>query len=329
MNVTAVLCATANVFDVTVAAMCSRSRRRQVLQARQVAMYILRKHGNMSYADIGCDFDRRSHATVLHGVKKIERILVVFNERIEKIMAEVNKMQPREPMRYNMQLGVELRCGKCQDALSTDNHQAVCLCENLKIKRLMDPFTRKLCALVEAMDDGTVEAQRRDGEWVPLEIASILAAEVRLPHIGQATEIMMRSAIEFWEYSRETHKRKADVMSPLTYWKEYNTLILGFPRISGSTTSALKLAGKRGVFAYVAQDWTVAARVQASWGGKGLYTSPERMDEDIRGLAPMTFVFDGVIRPPAEWDRMLTLCLECASHMDHTEVLILRVGEAL
>ncbi len=330
MNVTAVLCATANVFDVTVAAMCSRSRRRQVLQARQVAMYILRKHGNMSYADIGCDFDRRSHATVLHGVKKIERILVVFNERIEKIMAEVNKMQPREPMRYNMQLGVELRCGKCQDALSTDNHQAVCLCENLKIKRLMDPFTRKLCALVEAMDDGTVEAQRRDGEWVPLEDA-ISWGEVRPPHIGQATEIMMRSAIEFWEYSRETHKRKADVMSPLTYWKEYNTLILGFPRISGSTTAALKLAGERGLFAYFARDWTVANRVRASQDEsiRAVFTSPEGMDEELRGLAPMTFVFDGVIKTPAEWDEILEFCTICAAAMDHTEVLILRIGEAL
>jgi hypothetical protein len=329
MNTVAVLKATSAVFGVSVEEMCMRSRQRQILHAREVAMYILRKRGGgfRSYADIGRDFDNRTHATVLNAVNRIEKLLPDFSEQIEQIVAEVSSQG--EAVRYNMQLGVELRCGKCQERFVTGDI-AECACTNLRILRTQDPFTEDVCAIAEAEDNNAVEARRRDGAWVPL--LEAIHPSVEPPHIGQATELMMQSAIDFWNHTRETHKKKADTMPPLLYWKQYNTLILGFPRISGNTTAAVKLATERGLFAYVARHHEVMEYLRERYDGKdyrGVFTCPETMDEDLRGLEPMTFVFDGVIQTPAEWDEMLEFCTICAAAMDHTEVLILRVGEAI
>ena len=62
-------------------------------EARQVAMYLIRKMTNLSLPDTGKEFGR-DHSTVLHSVRKIENALSdsknPLNETIRDIMANIN-----------------------------------------------------------------------------------------------------------------------------------------------------------------------------------------------------------------------------------------------
>ena len=62
-------------------------------EARQVAMYLIRKMTNLSLPDTGKEFGR-DHSTVLHSVRKIEKTLSdsknPLNETIRDIMANIN-----------------------------------------------------------------------------------------------------------------------------------------------------------------------------------------------------------------------------------------------
>lgn len=51
-----------------------RGQRRDhdIVQARQVSMYIIRRLTDLSFPEIGREFDNRHHATVLHSVEKVE-----------------------------------------------------------------------------------------------------------------------------------------------------------------------------------------------------------------------------------------------------------------
>ena len=53
----------------------SSSRKQQIAYARQIAMYILRKKFNLSLKTIGEAYGNKDHATVAHGVDKIEVML--------------------------------------------------------------------------------------------------------------------------------------------------------------------------------------------------------------------------------------------------------------
>ncbi len=55
--------------------LASPSRKREIVQARQVAMYLLRNELELSYANAGALFGGRDHATVMHSVEKIEGLL--------------------------------------------------------------------------------------------------------------------------------------------------------------------------------------------------------------------------------------------------------------
>lgn len=62
-------------------------------EARQIAMYLIRKMTNLSLPDTGKEFGR-DHSTVLHSVRKIEKALSdsknPLNETIRDIMANIN-----------------------------------------------------------------------------------------------------------------------------------------------------------------------------------------------------------------------------------------------
>jgi chromosomal replication initiator protein len=52
-----------------------RSRTKDVVMPRQVAMYLLREETGSSLADIGSELGGRDHTTVLHGIRQVERTL--------------------------------------------------------------------------------------------------------------------------------------------------------------------------------------------------------------------------------------------------------------
>ena len=62
----------------------SRSRQRSVVFARQVAMFLARRHTRKPLAEIGKYFGNRDHATVKSGEKKIEALLAETDSRVAR-----------------------------------------------------------------------------------------------------------------------------------------------------------------------------------------------------------------------------------------------------
>jgi chromosomal replication initiator protein len=59
-------------FDLPVEALCSKSRKKQCVLARNTAFYLARKYTDHSLKEIGQKFNRR-HSTVLKGIARVER----------------------------------------------------------------------------------------------------------------------------------------------------------------------------------------------------------------------------------------------------------------
>jgi chromosomal replication initiator protein len=58
-------------FGWTVEELCSKSRRRPLVTARQIGMYVFRELTDFSFPAIGRQFGDRDHTTVIHAVEKI------------------------------------------------------------------------------------------------------------------------------------------------------------------------------------------------------------------------------------------------------------------
>ncbi|MFA6034506.1 MAG: chromosomal replication initiator protein DnaA [Myxococcota bacterium] len=54
----------------------SQRRHREIVEPRQMAMFLCRKHLKLSFPDIGGHFGGKDHATVIASVKKVEKMLV-------------------------------------------------------------------------------------------------------------------------------------------------------------------------------------------------------------------------------------------------------------
>ncbi len=74
--------------------MVSKSRKQNISQARQVAMYLIHKYTGQSYSQIGRIFGGRDHSTVLHACNQVARRISVekdFRHEIEAIEAALKK----------------------------------------------------------------------------------------------------------------------------------------------------------------------------------------------------------------------------------------------
>ena len=60
-------------FNVPVVELRAKRRNKNVVQARQVAMYLCRHLSDMALPEIGNAFGGKDHTTVLHSYKKIEQ----------------------------------------------------------------------------------------------------------------------------------------------------------------------------------------------------------------------------------------------------------------
>ena len=67
----AILNATAEMFGFSIVDLTGQSRRRPLVTARQVGMYVFRELTDFSYPMIGREFGDRDHTTVIHAVEKI------------------------------------------------------------------------------------------------------------------------------------------------------------------------------------------------------------------------------------------------------------------
>jgi chromosomal replication initiator protein len=70
-----ILEATASTFGFTVDDLCGPSRRRPLVIARQIGMYVFREMTDFSYPAIAREFGGRDHTTVMHAVDKISSLM--------------------------------------------------------------------------------------------------------------------------------------------------------------------------------------------------------------------------------------------------------------
>ena len=79
--------------NITEDAILGTQRNKGTAEARQVAMYLIRKMTNLSLPDIGKEFSR-DHATVIHGIRKVETALAdsknPLNDTIRDITSNIN-----------------------------------------------------------------------------------------------------------------------------------------------------------------------------------------------------------------------------------------------
>ena len=70
-----ILNATADTFGFSVEEICGPNRRRPLVTARQVSMYVFRELTDFSYPAIGREFGGRDHSTVMHAVDKVATLM--------------------------------------------------------------------------------------------------------------------------------------------------------------------------------------------------------------------------------------------------------------
>ena len=66
-----------------------KKRAKEIVLARHIAMYLLKQDVQLSYVEVGKWFSNRDHTSVMHAVKKIEKLIgsedLIVSEDIEKI----------------------------------------------------------------------------------------------------------------------------------------------------------------------------------------------------------------------------------------------------
>ena len=83
-----------NHFGLETSIIHSKSRKREVAQARQIAMYLAKKYTDLSMSKIGKLIGNKHHSTVLYACKTIEELKEVdkaFRSEIEEIQADLKK----------------------------------------------------------------------------------------------------------------------------------------------------------------------------------------------------------------------------------------------
>jgi len=66
----------------------SKSRKQEIVKARQIAMFLCKKHTNFSYAHIGSLVGKRDHATVLHACRTVQD-LIDIDKSFRSVMNEI------------------------------------------------------------------------------------------------------------------------------------------------------------------------------------------------------------------------------------------------
>jgi chromosomal replication initiator protein len=84
---TVIMAQTADYFQISMEELCSKSRTRTLVTARQIAMYLCRELTDMSLPKIGQELGGRDHTTVIHADRKIRELMAerraIFNQVTE------------------------------------------------------------------------------------------------------------------------------------------------------------------------------------------------------------------------------------------------------
>lgn len=81
-------------YNIDEAAIHTKTRKREIVQVRQIAMFLAKKHTENSASKIGQLIGKRDHATVLHACKTVKDLIEVdksFKAEIEEIEASIKR----------------------------------------------------------------------------------------------------------------------------------------------------------------------------------------------------------------------------------------------
>jgi len=87
---------TAKMFGFTIDDLCGRSRRRPLVVARQVGMYVFRELTEYSYPQIAREFGGRDHTTVMYAVEKITRQITEKRAIYDQVSELINRIKHGE-----------------------------------------------------------------------------------------------------------------------------------------------------------------------------------------------------------------------------------------
>lgn len=78
-----------NYFNIDPAVAVKKTRKREIVQVRQVSMYFAKKYTKCSLATIGNEYGGKDHATVLHAVKTVNN-LIDTDKRFKRQVWQLN-----------------------------------------------------------------------------------------------------------------------------------------------------------------------------------------------------------------------------------------------
>lgn len=78
-----------NFYDVKMSDLTEKTRKKEYVHPRQIAMYLLRTELNLSFPSIGEKFGKRDHTTAIHSYKKIKKEI----EENESLNEEINALK--------------------------------------------------------------------------------------------------------------------------------------------------------------------------------------------------------------------------------------------
>ena len=82
--------AVADYFNLDVDKIKSTTRRRQVVLARQISMFLVKQHTNNSLKNIGKLFGNRDHSTVIYSLKTVEDLMDT-NDEVRRALSELDR----------------------------------------------------------------------------------------------------------------------------------------------------------------------------------------------------------------------------------------------
>lgn len=82
----------ATYFSITAEELCSASRSRQLVNARQIAMYLTRELTDLSLPRIGRAFGNRDHSTVMHATQKITGLMTERRVTYDQVQELTNRI---------------------------------------------------------------------------------------------------------------------------------------------------------------------------------------------------------------------------------------------
>lgn len=80
MNKEEVISTVANFYSVSIEGILSKQRDADLVKARQITMYLLKKELNLTTSEIGRYLGNRNHSTVIHGIDKISKLIINSTE---------------------------------------------------------------------------------------------------------------------------------------------------------------------------------------------------------------------------------------------------------